>query len=153
MKLGVSAWSIRNPIPVSVLFIALIVAGISGYKSLPVKLFPMSHSAGAGACRAAGAAASEVETQITREVEAAAANLAGVDHVQSTVTQGLSSTNIEFEIGSDPQKVTDDVRAAIDRIRSSLPRGIEEPIVERFDIEGRPVVTYAVSGRACQTLN
>jgi len=153
MKLGVSAWSIRNPIPVSVLFIALIVAGISGYKSLPVKLFPdVSFPLVQVHVVLPGAAASEVETQITREVEAAAANLAGVDHVQSTVTQGLSTTNIEFEIGSDPQKVTDDVRAAIDRIRSSLPRGIEEPIVERFDIEGRPVVTYAVSGEGVSDL-
>ena len=64
----------------------------------------------------------------------------------STVTQGLSMTYVDFEIGADPQKATDEVRAAIDRIRSSLPRGIEEPIVERFEIDSMPVVTYAVSG-------
>jgi HAE1 family hydrophobic/amphiphilic exporter-1 len=122
--MGVSAWSIRNPIPVSVLFIALLVAGISGYRSLQVKLFPdVSFPMVQVLITLTGAAASEVETQITREVEAAAANLAGVDHVHSTVTQGVSSTTVEFEIGEDPQKATDDVRAAMDRIRSSLPRG------------------------------
>ena len=38
MKLGVSAWSIQNPIPVVVLFIALIIAGIAGYRALQIKL-------------------------------------------------------------------------------------------------------------------
>ncbi|MGL4566706.1 MAG: efflux RND transporter permease subunit, partial [Halioglobus sp.] len=145
MKLGVSAWAIRNPIPVTVLFIALVVAGISGYTSLPIKLYPdVSFPIVQVRITLPGAAAGEVETQITREVEAAASNLAGVNHVHSTVTQGLSSTGVEYEIGEDPQKATDEVRAAIDRIRSSLPRGIEEPVVERFEVESRAIVTYAV---------
>jgi hydrophobe/amphiphile efflux-1 (HAE1) family protein len=153
MKLGISAWSIRNPIPVSVLFIALLIAGVVGYTSLPIKLYPdVSFPLIQVNILLPGAAASEVETQITREVEAAVSNLAGVDHVQSTVTQGLSLTSVEFEIGEDPQKATDEVRAAIDRIRSSLPRGIEEPIVERFEIDSLPVVTYAVSDTSLSDL-
>jgi HAE1 family hydrophobic/amphiphilic exporter-1 len=147
VKLSVSSWSIRNPIPVSVLFIALIVAGIAGYSSIPVKLYPdVSFPLIQVHITLPGAAASEVETQITEEVEAAVSNLANVDHVQSTVTQGLSVTHVEFAIGEDPQKATDEVRAAIDRVRNSLPRGTEEPIVERFEIDSMPVITYAVSG-------
>ena len=92
-----------------------------------------------------GAAASEVETQITRTVEAAVSNVSGVKHVQSVVTQGVSSSTIEFEIGEDPQEATDEVRSAIDRVRSSLLNSIEEPIVQRFDVDSAPIVTYAVS--------
>ncbi|MEZ5502217.1 MAG: efflux RND transporter permease subunit [Halioglobus sp.] len=147
MRLSISSWSIRNPIPVSVLFIALIIAGGFGYTLLPVKLYPdVSFPLIQVHITLPGAATSEVETQITDEVEAAVSNIAGVDHVQSTVTQGLSTTRVEFEIGEDPQKATDEVRAAIDRVRSSLPRGTEEPIVERFEMDSMPVVTYAVSG-------
>ncbi len=147
MKLGISSWSIRHPIPVAVLFIALMVAGVIGYSALPIKLFPdVSFPLVKVNITLPGAAASEVETQITDEVEAAVSNLANVDHVNSTVTQGLSMTYVDFEIGADPQKSTDEVRAAIDRIRSNLPRGAEEPIVERFEIDSMPVVTYAVSG-------
>jgi HAE1 family hydrophobic/amphiphilic exporter-1 len=130
-----------------VLFIALVIAGVYGYTALPIKLFPdVSFPLVKVAITLPGAAASEVETQITEEVEAAVSNLANVDHVNSTVTQGLSMTYVDFEIGADPQKATDEVRSAIDRIRSSLPRGTEEPIVERFEIDSMPVVTYAVSG-------
>ena len=39
-ELRVSAWAIRNPIPVAVLFIALVIAGLAAYAALPVKQFP-----------------------------------------------------------------------------------------------------------------
>ncbi|MEK6199075.1 MAG: efflux RND transporter permease subunit, partial [Psychrobacter sp.] len=146
MNLHISAWAIRNPIPVVLLFIVLMIAGMSGYRSLPIKLYPdVSFPIVQVSVTLSGAAASEVETQITRTVEAAVSNVSGVKHVQSVVTQGLSSSTIEFEIGEDAQKATDEVRSAIDRIRSSLPSSIEEPIVQRFDIDSAPVVTYAVS--------
>ncbi|MBO9622955.1 MAG: efflux RND transporter permease subunit [Sphingomonas sp.] len=142
----ISAWAIRNPIPVSVLFIILLIAGAAGYRSLPIKLLPdVSFPVVQVTVSLSGAAPSEVETQITREVEAAVSNVAGVNHVQSTVSLGVSSTTVEFEVGEDPQRATDEVRAAVDRIRQDLPRGIEEPIVERFNIDSQPIVTYAVS--------
>ncbi len=146
MNFRISAWSIENPIPITVLFISLLIAGIAGYMALPIKLYPdVSIPVVQVTVTLPGAAASEVETQITREVEAAVSNIAGVDHVSSTVSLGLSSTTVEFEVGTDPQKSTDEVRSAIDGIRASLPRGIEEPIVRRFDIDSMPIVTYAVS--------
>tara|TARA_R110001592_G_scaffold260403_1_gene524931 strand:+ start:24986 stop:28093 length:3108 start_codon:yes stop_codon:yes gene_type:complete len=146
MDLRVSAWAIKNPIPVVVLFIALMIVGVQGFRSLPIKLYPdVAFPIVQVSVTLSGAAASEVETQITREIEASVSNVTGVNHIQSTVSQGLSSTTIEFEIGEDPQKATDEVRAAIDRVRSSLPRTIDEPIVQRFDLDSAPIVTYAIS--------
>ena len=146
MNVKISAWSNKNPIPVAVLFLVLLIAGVAGFRSLPIKLYPdVSFPIVQVSIVNPGAAASEVETQITREVEAAVSNVAGVKHVQSTVTQGGSVSIVEFEIGEDEQKSTDEVRSAIDRIRGNLPRGIEEPIVQRFDIDSAPTVTYAVS--------
>jgi HAE1 family hydrophobic/amphiphilic exporter-1 len=146
MKLGISAWSIKNPIPIVVLFIALLVAGAVGYTALPIKLYPdVSFPIVQIAVSLPGAAPSEIETQVTREVEAAVSNIAGVEHVSSTVSLGQSSTTVDFEVGSDPQKAIDEVRAAIDGVRASLPRGIEEPIVRRFDFDSMPILTYAVS--------
>ncbi|TDU32163.1 HAE1 family hydrophobic/amphiphilic exporter-1 [Panacagrimonas perspica] len=146
MQLRISAWSIQNPIPVVVLFIALMVAGVAGYRSLQIKLFPdVSFPIVQVIITLPGAAASEVETQITREVEAVVSDVEGVDHVTSVVTLGLSVTTIEFEIGTDETQATDEVRAAVDGVRISLPRGIEEPVVKRFDVDSQPIVTYAVS--------
>ena len=146
MNVKMSAWAIRNPIPVVVLFLALLIAGVSGYRDLPIKLYPdVSFPIVQVNVTLSGAAASEMETQITRAVEAAVSNVSGVNHVTTAVMQGVSSTTIEFEIGEDAQKATDEVRSAIDRIRGSLPRGIDEPIVQRFDVDSAPIVTYAVA--------
>ncbi|SES22482.1 efflux RND transporter permease subunit, partial [Sphingobium sp. YR768] len=124
----------------------LMLAGIGGYLTLPVKLVPdVSFPSIEVSVTLNGAAPSEVETQITREVEAAVSNIPGADHVQSTVTLGRSSTIVNFDIGEDPQRASDEVRVAIDRIRDALPREIEEPVVSRIEFESRPVVIYAVS--------
>ncbi len=75
------------------MFIALLIAGMAGYRALPIKLYPdVSFPIVQVSVLLSGAAASEVETQVTRPVEAAVSNVAGVKHVQSTVTQGVSST-------------------------------------------------------------
>lgn len=145
----ISAWAVRNPIPVALFFIVLMVAGIAGYRALPVKMFPdVSFPVVQVTVTLPGAAPAEMETQITREVEAAVSNVAGVDHVSSTVSLGTSLTVVEFEVGEDPQRTTEEVRAAVDRIRASLPREIEEPIIERFNLDSLPIVTYAVSAPA-----
>lgn len=128
---------------------ATLIAGVAGYKALPIKLYPdVSFPIVQVTVSLPGAAAVVVETQITRLIEPVISNVARVDHVQSTVSLGLSSSTVEFEIGVDPKQATDEVRAAIDRVRATLPRAIEEPIIERFDIDSQAIVTYAVSAPA-----
>lgn len=146
MKLRISAWSIQNPIPVVVLFVAIIVAGLLAYRAMPIKLYPdVSFPIVQVSVALPSAAATEVETQVTRVVEDGVANVARVKHVISTVTQGVSSTFVEFEIGQNPQRAVEEVRSAIDRIRANLPASIEPPIVERLDFDAMPLLTYAVS--------
>ena len=142
----ISAWSIKNPIPVAVLFIALILAGIASYMMLPIKQYPnVSFPLVAVTITQSGAAAGEMETQITRQVEDALAGISNVKSIRSSVVQGVSTTSIEFEIGEDLQKATDEVRSKIDQSRALLPREIDEPIVQRVDLDALPIITYAVS--------
>jgi hydrophobic/amphiphilic exporter-1 (mainly G- bacteria), HAE1 family len=142
----VSTWGIKNPTPVALLFIALIIAGIGGYMTMPIKRFPeVSFPVVSVSVTQNGAAPSEMETQVTRPVEDAAAGISGVKHISSTVTLGSSSTTIEFQFGTDSQKALDDVRSAIDRVRVNLPLGIDPPYVARFDIDDQPLMFYAVS--------
>jgi HAE1 family hydrophobic/amphiphilic exporter-1 len=142
----VSTWGIRNPVPVALLFVALTVAGIAGYLSMPIKAFPeVSFPVVVVQVTQSGAAPSEIETQITRPVEDAAAAISGVKHISSTVTLGQSLTQVEFQFGSDSQRALDDMRSAIDRVRVNLPNGIDPPTVTRLDIDDQPLMFYAVS--------
>jgi HAE1 family hydrophobic/amphiphilic exporter-1 len=152
MKLRISAWAIRNPLPVALLFIALTIVGLLAYANLPIKQFPnVSFPIVSVTVGQNGAAPSEMENQITRPIENAVASVSGVRHISSTVTLGFSSTTIEFELGQDMQKATDDVRTAVERVRVDLPNGIDPPSVQRLDIDSAPILTYAVSAPKMST--
>ena len=132
--------------PVTVLFIALVLAGLFAYTGLAVKQFPnVQFPAVSVTVTQSGAAPGEMETQITRPVEDALAGISGVKNIYSVVSLGASTTNIEFELGEDLQKKTDDVRSRIDQTRAILPREIDEPTVTRVELDSQPILTYAVA--------
>ncbi|MDB5463707.1 MAG: cation/multidrug efflux pump, partial [Phenylobacterium sp.] len=146
-RFAISAWGIRNPVPVAVLFIGLVLAGVIAYMGLPIKQYPnIQFPIIAVTVTQNGAAPGEMETQITRPVEDALAGISGVKNVQSTVTQGVSTTSLQFEIGENLQKKTDEVRSKIAQARAILPRDIDEPIVQQVEIDdAAPILTYAVA--------
>ncbi len=145
-RLNISAWSIRAPIPSVVMFIVLLILGVMSFRLLPVERFPnIDIPLVAVTITQAGASPSELETQVTKRVENAVASINGVKHVTSTITDGASSTSIEFELGIDTDRALNDVKDAISRIRADLPRTIDEPIAQRIDIAGLPIITFAAT--------
>lgn len=147
--MNVSAWSIRNPVPSLVLFLVLMVLGIMSFQSLPVTRFPnIDLPIVQARIYQSGAAPSELETQVTKRVEDAIAGVNGVKHITSAVTEGSSVTTVEFRLEIDPDRALNDVKDAVQRIRTDLPRTIEEPVVTRIEVEGLPVVTYSARAPA-----
>jgi multidrug efflux pump subunit AcrB len=145
-RLNISAWAIRNPIPSVVMFLVLLILGVLSFRTLPVERFPnIDIPLVSVTITQAGASPSELETQVTKRVENAIAAITGVKHVSSTITDGASTTSIEFELGVDTDRALNDVKDAISRIRADLPRTVDEPIAQRIDIAGLPIITYAAS--------
>ena len=147
MRLNVSAWSIRRPIPAAVAFAVLMILGLISFRTMSVTRFPnIDIPIVQVLITQSGAAPSELESQVTKKVEDAVSSINGVWHIISTVTDGSSSTVIQFTVGSvDIDRALNDVKDQIAKIRSDLPRTIDEPIISRVDIEGLPIVTYAAS--------
>lgn len=143
MDFNISAWSIRRPVPSLVLFMVLITVGILSFRNLPVTRFPnIDIPVIQAQITQAGAAPAELETQVTKRVEDAIAGIAGVKHITSTITEGVSQTMVEFRLEVDVDRALNDVKDAISRVRADLPRTIDEPIVQRIEIEGLPIVSY-----------
>ncbi|MFM9979244.1 MAG: efflux RND transporter permease subunit [Sphingomonadaceae bacterium] len=137
---NISAWSIRNPVPPIVFFIALMLAGILSFVRMDVNDSPeIDFPAAQVDIAQPGAAPSELETQVTQKVEAAIRGVNGVDEINSTAREGQSSTFVQFAIGTPTDRAVNDVRDAIANIRSDLPDGILEPQVTRVDISGDPI--------------
>jgi multidrug efflux pump subunit AcrB len=139
-------WSIRNPVPVIMMFIVLLVGGLISFPKLAVQDRPdIAFPFVSVSVSYSGTPPSQMETEITRKVEDAVSNIVGIEHINSTVSQGNSSTNIEFQFGTDLSQAMDDVRDAITRIRPDLPRDATEPYISRASTAGDPVLTFAVA--------
>jgi multidrug efflux pump subunit AcrB len=142
-------WSIRNPVPVIVLFIALTVAGLVSFPKLGVLDRPdIEFPAVVVTVTYPGVAPTQMESEITRKVEDAVATIAGIEQMTSTVDEGTSTTSIEFRFGTDLSAALDDVRDAMTRIRSDLPLDANEPIVSRVTTAGGAIVTWSVASNS-----
>ncbi|MCW2338908.1 multidrug efflux pump subunit AcrB [Sphingobium sp. B2D3A] len=142
---NISAWSIRNPVPPIVLFIGLLLAGIIAFSRMAVVDNPdIDFPAVNVTISQPGAAPTEIETQITQRVEAAVRSINGVDEIQSTASEGSSQTFVQFQIGVDSNVATQEVKNAVDQIRSDLPDGILEPFVQKVEVGGAEIAFFSV---------
>ncbi len=131
---NISAWSIKNPVPPIVLFIALTLAGIMAFMRMPISADPdIDFPVAIVSIVQPGAAPVELETQVAQKVEAAVRSINGVDEINSSVREGSATIVIFFDIGTPIDRAVTDVRDAVSNIRSDLPEGILEPQVRRED--------------------
>jgi len=141
-----SAWSIRNPIAPLLAFFILVVLGWQSFNALPITRFPnIDVPLVAVVVGQSGAAPAEMESQVTKEIEDAVAGITGVKNINSTVTDGISQTVIEFRMEIPTEKAVQDVKDAIDQIRGNLPGDVLDPNVTRIDVEGQAILSFAVS--------
>jgi multidrug efflux pump subunit AcrB len=141
-----SAWSIRNPIAPILAFFMLMFLGWQSFSTLPITRFPnIDFPLVAVTIAQPGAAPAEMESQVTKEIEDAVAGLTGAKNVSSSITDGVSTTLIEFRIETPTDRAVQDTKDAIDRIRGALPGNIDAPIVTSIDVEGQAIMTFAVS--------
>ncbi len=143
---GISAWAIRHPVFPLVLFALMSVFGIVAFIRMPVTLNPdISAPSVFVSVSQPGAAPTELETQVLQRVEGAVANIGNVKSITSWATEGVANTQIDFQVGTPVDRATTDVRDAVARVRADLPQGIQEPQVQRVNIDGGPMVYYAIS--------
>ena len=148
MMQNLSANAIRKPIPPIILFVLLTFAGLLGFHKLGINQFPdVDIPYVTVGVAQPGAAPAELETQVTRVVENAVATVGDVSHILSTVTDGMSSTVIEFQFGKDLDRAVNDVRDALTRVRSDLPGDVNEPVITRSTTSGGPMMTFTVKSR------
>jgi len=144
MAINISAWSIRHPLPPIVIAAAIVVLGFISFNKLPVTRMPnIDAPVISVTILQFGAAPAELESKVTKAIEDAVSGVTGVRHISSLVTDGISSTTIIFQLDTNTDRAINDIKDAVTRARANLPRGIDEPLVQRVDIAGLPILTYA----------
>ncbi len=144
--LNVSSWSIRNPIPAVMLFVLLTLAGLLGFQAMKVQQFPdIDLPTITVTASLPGAAPAQMETEVARKIENAVAALHGVKNIYTKVQDGVTTISVEFRLEKPTQEALDDVRAAVSRIRSDLPTDLREPVINKLELAGAPILTYTVA--------
>ncbi|MGM4902155.1 efflux RND transporter permease subunit [Tardiphaga sp. 866_E4_N2_1] len=144
MAMNISAWSIRHPLPSIVFSIILLVLGWISFTKLAITRLPSADIPVISvAVSQFGAAPAELEAQVTKTIEDGVSGVEGVRHISSSITDGLSVTTVQFALETNTDRALNDVKDAVTRVRANLPQNVNEPLIQRVDVIGLPIVTYA----------
>jgi multidrug efflux pump subunit AcrB len=144
--MNISAWAIKNPIPSILLFIMLTLVGLGSYRAMLVQDFPdIELPMVTVTVNLEGAAPAQMETEVVRKMENALASLGQVKHIYASISDGVATIFVEFELEKEVSDAVDDVRDAVNRVRSDLPADMRDPVISRVNTSGRPILTYSVS--------
>ncbi|WP_456823174.1 efflux RND transporter permease subunit [Cellulomonas sp. P5_E12] len=138
--------SLANRAVVALLTIAIAVFGWISLGSLKQELIPSLQIPTAVVVAVdPGSSPQLVEQQVTVPVEQAVRAVDGVEKVTSTSSTGLSTTTVELTYGGDLDASAQALQQAVDRVRTSLPSGVE-PTVFTGSLDDFPVVQLSISG-------
>ena len=141
-----SALSIKHPVPAILLFIMLSIAGLISFKSMAVQDFPdIEFPMVTVTTSLPGASPPQLETEVARKIENSVATISEIKHIYSTINDGVVSTTVEFRLEKDPTEAMNDVRDAVNQVRSDLPAEVRDPIFTKNTTSGAPILTYTVS--------
>jgi len=143
--MNVSTWSIRNPIPSVMLFVLLTFAGLLSFSAMKVQNFPDIDLPMVMVTAALpGASPGQLENDVARKLENSIATLQGLKHVYTKIQDGSVSLTAEFELEKPLQEAVDDVRSAVSRVRADMPADLRDPIINKVDLAGQPVLAFTV---------
>jgi len=143
--MSLSATSIRRPVLAIVMSLVVIIFGLIGLTSLPVREFPSVDPPIINVRTSyPGANAEIIDSQITEILEASINGISGIRTLTSTSSDGGSNINVEFELGVDMEAAANDVRDRVSRVQSRLPRDCDPPTVFKSDADANPIIMLAV---------
>lgn len=143
--------SIRRPVTITMVMLAIAFIGIFAVLQLPEELTPSLDLPVAAVITSwASASPDEVEQQVTSPIEQAMESLSSISDVTSTSEQGSSIVIVDFDYGVDMNQEVDDMRDAVSRIQKQLPTTVTVPEVVQFNPSNRPIMQLALYGPESQ---
>lgn len=142
----ISTLSIKRPVLAIVLNLLIIIFGFLGYTYLGVREFPSIDPPVVSVSTSyPGANADIIESQITEPLEKALNSVEGIRSVSSSSNQGRSNITVEFNLGMDMEKATNDVRDKVTAAVSQLPNDIDGlPVVRKADANSDFIMAFYV---------
>jgi len=143
---SIAGWSIRHPVSITMLSLAVAAVGVFALGKLSVDLLPhLPYPQIQVRVSDPGVPASLMERNVTGPLERGLSGIDGTLRVESLTTEGASQVDLRLPYGKDIGTVVRDVNVAVDRMRGELPAGISPPLVLHIDPSRVPVMEFFVS--------
>ncbi len=122
---------IRRPVLAMVVSLVILIAGLQSIRSLSVRQYPRSDIAIVRVTTAyVGANADLVRGFITTPLERVIASADGIDYMESSSAQGVSTITIHLKLNYDTNAALTQVQAKVAQVRNDLPPEAQAPIIE-----------------------
>jgi CzcA family heavy metal efflux pump len=139
--------ALRNAIAILMASLGVAILGFVALARLPIDLFPNINLPiiNIGTVYT-GAGVLDIEKTVTYPIEKAVSAVSDVRFVESKSRQGLSTVRLWMNWGADVNNGQTEVIQRIQQILNSLPTGIKQPFIVRFDLSNIPVCLVTASG-------
>src|SRR6184192_2649645 len=122
---------VRRPVLAMVVNLVILIAGLQSIRALSVRQYPRSDIAVVSVTTAyVGANADLVRGFITTPLERVIASADGIDYVESSSGQGLSTITVHLKLNYDTNAALTQVQAKVAQVRNDLPPEAEAPVIE-----------------------
>ena len=144
-----SEFSIKRPIAMIVIILALMSLGLLALSKLRVNQIPdVEQPILVVAIPYPGASPDTVEREIINRIEKALQGIAGIDQLRSTASEGSAQLLLFFNFDKNMVVAADEVRNAIASVRYKLPIEMREPVLQRVDPSAQPIMQMALSAKS-----
>src|SRR6184192_668097 len=122
---------VKRPVLAIVVNLVILIAGLQAIRSLSVRQYPRSDIAVVRVSTIyVGANADLVRGFITTPLERVIASADGIDYMESTSAQGLSTISVHLKLNYDTNAALTQIQAKVAQVRNDLPPEAEAPIIE-----------------------
>ena len=122
---------VKRPVLAIVVNLVILIAGLQSIRALSVRQYPRSDIAVVRVSTAyIGANADLVRGFITTPLERVIASADGIDYMESSSAQGISTITVHLKLNYDTNAALTQIQAKVAQVRNDLPPEAEAPIIE-----------------------
>src|SRR5260221_9800660 len=122
---------VKRPVLAIVVSLVILIAGIQSIRALSVRQYPRSDIAVVTVSTAyIGANADLVRGFITTPLERVIASADGIDYLESSSTQNISTITVHLKLNYDTNAALTQIQAKVAQVRNTLPPEAEAPVIE-----------------------
>jgi HAE1 family hydrophobic/amphiphilic exporter-1 len=142
-----SQLSVKRPVTVVMIVLIFLLIGAISLVTMTVDLLPeMDLPVAIVVTSYSGAAPEEIETLITKPLEASLGTVHNIDSIQSMSSRGTSIIIVMFNYGTDMDNATLDMREKVDLAQMYFPDAAEKPMVVKMDPNMMPILYIGMQG-------